>query len=130
MFLAVDFVSELMTGLQTTVLGLVTVFAGLFFIWAVMMILQFLFKASGKSGNKKNNLEQTAREENVHSMTVVNIAPQTPAANDQEMIAVISAAIAAYLGTTQSGIRIKAFRKISSNSSAWGEIGRQENVIR
>lgn len=45
---------------------------------------------------------------------------------DSELIAVITAAIAASLGTSSNGIRIKSLRRSGSSTPAWGREGRYE----
>lgn len=46
--------------------------------------------------------------------------------DDQELVAVISAAVAASLGTSSNGIRIRSIKRSGSNTPAWGRRGRTE----
>lgn len=45
-----------------------------------------------------------------------------------EIIAVISAAIAAYLGEAERGFYVKAIRRIPNTTPVWGMLGRQEQA--
>lgn len=46
--------------------------------------------------------------------------------DDKELIAVISAAVAASLGTSSNGIRIRSIKRSGSNTPTWGRKGRIE----
>lgn len=48
--------------------------------------------------------------------------------NDEELVAVISAAIAASLGVSVPEINIKKINRISGNSTAWSIASRQEQM--
>lgn len=48
--------------------------------------------------------------------------------DDEELVAVISAAIAASLGASLPEINIKKINRISGNSTAWSVAGRQEQI--
>ena len=48
--------------------------------------------------------------------------------NDEELVAVISAAIAASLGVSVPEINIKKINRVSGNSTAWARAGMQEQL--
>src|SRR5690554_8162883 len=48
---------------------------------------------------------------------------------DEELVAVIAAAIAASLGTTIPQINIKTIKRISPTTPAWSEAGRREQIL-
>lgn len=52
----------------------------------------------------------------------------TEKTDDGELVAVISAAIAASLGAGLPDINIKSIRRVNDNSSLWSSVGRQEQI--
>lgn len=48
--------------------------------------------------------------------------------DDPALIAVIAAAVAAYLGTSQNGIVIRSLRRSTSSTPKWGREGRAEQL--
>lgn len=48
--------------------------------------------------------------------------------NDEELVAVISAAVAASLGVSVPQINIKNIKRVNNDSPAWSRAGRQEQV--
>jgi len=46
----------------------------------------------------------------------------------EEIIAVISTAIAAYLGEPANGFYVKAIRRVPNTTPIWGMLGRQEQA--
>ena len=66
---------------------------------------------------------------------IVEVKPLTPqpvaavqvdATDDEELIAVISAAIAASLNTSMDNFKVTNIRRISDSTPTWGKIGRSE----
>ena len=51
---------------------------------------------------------------------------QVDNADDEELIAVISAAIAASLNTTMDNFKVTNIRRISDSTPTWGKVGRSE----
>jgi hypothetical protein len=47
---------------------------------------------------------------------------------DAALIAVIAAAVAAYLGTSQNGIVIRSLRRSASSTPEWGREGRAQQL--
>lgn len=80
--------------LVTTVIGVSTVFAILIFLWAFMVVMKFVFNRPAK---KKSEVEEAV-------VSVKNV-------DDGELIAVLSAAVAAMMGTSGTKFRIKSFRR-------------------
>lgn len=68
--------------------------------------------------DKDNNVVATAPKQEVKESVMDN----------QELIAVITAAIAASMGTSSNGITIRSLRRSRTNAPAWGKEGRNEQV--
>jgi len=108
-------------GLQTTVLGMLIIFAALIILMLAINIMKAIFyKDPKKSAAKKTTeVQQTPT------------AAQTPAAveaqDDEELIAVLTAAIAASLNTSTYNLKIKSYRRIENRTPAWNKAAVREN---
>lgn len=110
-----------------TLTGILVVFLILailiFFFW----LLGTLFKAVDKSKKEKQNAAAKAQEA-VQKTVEEPVAEETVEVDDGELIAVISAAIAAH--TNDEGFTIKSVRKREGKRarSAWSAAGISENT--
>lgn len=107
-------------GLQTTVIGLVIVFG----VLAVLMIVLILMK--------KIFYKEPAKKAQ-QPMQAAKPAPAAPAAvkeelDDAELIAVLTAAVAASLNTSTYNLHIKSYRRLDSHAPAWNQAGLQETI--
>ena len=89
-------------GLQTTLLGMSVIFAVLIILWAVLGVFKLIF-AKPEAKAKKSDAPAAA-------------APAAPAptfseANDTELVAVITAAIASMLDAPETSFRVVSFRR-------------------
>ena len=104
----------ILEGLAYTVMGILVVFMILVII---MMVIKAMALLSGESKPKK-----VAQD--------VKVVPQeapvvTPVATDDgELIAVITAAIAAAMGGNTSGFVVRSYKTVSGN--AWNKAGRMD----
>lgn len=101
----------IMEGLAYTVMGIVVVFAVLVII---MLVIKAMALFSGSEENKKENAVET-------SQPAENAKQEK---NDGNIIAAIVAAIAAMLGKSATGFRIRSYRKIQDGE--WNKEGRRE----
>ena len=104
----------IMTGLAYTVMGMLVVFM-------ILIIIMFCIKAMALfSGEKKENTESKKAE--------AAPAPAAAAAvkkeDDSEIIAVITAAIAAMTGESATGFRIRSYKRVQGGE--WNKAGRRE----
>ena len=97
-----DFLSALTYGGQTVLIGMTTIFAVLIIIWIALWILKiFLYDLPSKK-----------KAEVVAVSEPITQAPVTNASNDDEIVAVIAAAIA--MAESESGgakFRVVSFRR-------------------
>ena len=108
------------TGVLVSILGLLTVFAVLIIIMMVLMIMERIFAKN--SLPKKTEVKERAHE--VKPEVKAEVAP-VKKADDGELVAVITAAIAASLGVPQRSLKIKSFKRVGKG---WTEASRQENI--
>ena len=102
----------ILEGLAYTVMGILIVFLILVII---MMVINAMALLSTESKPKKTVQETKPVEET----PVV-----TQKADDSELIAVITAAIASVMGTNTSGFVVRSYKKVSGN--AWNKAGRMD----
>lgn len=110
-------------GGMTTFLGLVIVFA----VLVVLMIVLYLFKVVFyKDPNKqKKNAAETAAD-NRATLTADTAANNTIA--EDELIAVLTAAVAASFNTSTYNLRIKSYRRIEDKRPVWNKAGINETI--
>ncbi len=102
---------------QMTLLGMLMVFAVLAILWGILAIFKLIFAGKSPKAEKKS-VENTAPVETVTSDTAAE-----PQADDSELIAVITAAVAAYRqsegadGASATGFRVVSFKR--NGGRAW-----------
>lgn len=108
------------TGALVSILGLLTVFSVLAIIMLVLLVMERIF--SKNSLPKKTVVKEKTPE--VKPEVKAEVVP-VKKADDGELVAVITAAIAASLGVPQRSLRIKSFKRVGK---AWNDASRQENI--
>lgn len=112
MFNTKDLIFE---GLAYTVMGLVIIFIMLIIIMYVIKAMELLSR------------EKSVASENVtapEAPTEASAAPISATRDDCELVAVITAAVAAAMGKSQSELVIRSYKKLSGNT--WNTAGRRE----
>ena len=107
-------------GGETTVIGLSIVFGVLIILMIVLMLMKVIFY---KDPNKQKKAEATAPAE---TATVVEVAAEET--DEDELIAVLTAAIASSLNTSTYNLRIKSYRRTDNKQPAWNKAGLTETI--
>lgn len=121
--------TTILYGLQVTIVGLVVVFVGLIILIGCINLMQ---RCMAEFEKKKIG---TSKAQPEAASAPAAAAPAVPAAqaNDGELMAVITAAVAAMLSeekgapVDESGFVVRAVRRVS-NAPAWNRAGREEQV--
>lgn len=98
---------KLIYGLKVTVLGMGTVFAVLLILWLVLMLMQLFFK-------NKNNSDSAEQEKKPSPAVATPVSVQPIIANDEddnELVAVIMAAVYAASGAVPGSLRMVSCKK-------------------
>lgn len=103
-----------------TVFSMIVVFAALLALATLISILKNL--------SKERKIEATTKPSEPVKAKEVAATELVEASNDEELVAVIAAAIAASLGVSVPDINIKSIRRVSQNTPAWAAMGRQERI--
>ncbi len=101
--------------------GMLVVFAVLILLWASIVIMHKCI-ALGEKKKEQAASPQPAKD---------NIpAPAPVAANEdeEELVAILTAAVAASLNTSTYHLKIKSFRRIGQNAPAWNAAARKEQI--
>ncbi len=99
-------------GLSVTGVGLAIVFAVLIILMLVMILMKKVFYK-----------EQPAKVQ-AKAVPVETVV----ADDDEELIAVLTAAIAASLNTSTYNLKIKSYRRIQSSNPTWNRAGIEETI--
>jgi len=96
------------------VLGISTVFAVLILLWAILALMKLFFYRPEQT----NAISAQAHAKSEPSKTVINerkmstpkVVASAPPANEDELIAILNGAVAAYADSTN--LRVKSYKKI------------------
>ena len=109
-------------GLQVTVVGLAIVFGVLIILMLVLMAFKAIFyKEPEKAAEALPNAESIA-------LPAAKTGPEAKPADDGELIAVLTAAVAASLSTSTYHLNIKSYRRVGNEAPVWNQAG-LEDVI-
>lgn len=98
---------------MNTIIGMGTVFIVLIFISFIISLLKYVNKIGDKSSKEEPKNEAAAGVDNAIAQIVSN---EENEADDLELVAVITAAIAAAEGTSSNGLVVRSIRKVKSGS--------------
>lgn len=107
-------------GGETTVIGLAIVFGVLIILMIVLMLMKVIFY---KDPSKQIKTEAVAPA--VEAATSANAVED---ADEDELIAVLTAAIAASLNTSTYNLKIKSYRRVENKQPAWNKAGLTETI--
>lgn len=108
----------LSTGGLVTVTGFGIVFGVLIILMFVLMLFKVIF---GRGASKKD----TKKAETVLSAAV---QPADETVDEGELIAVLTAAVAASLNTSTYNLKIKSYRRVDGKKPAWNRAGVSETI--
>ncbi len=97
---------RLALGLEVTLLGLGTVFSVLIILWAVLSVFRLVFYKPGESKKSTNPIKADA--------VAVPVVSEAPKNNDEELVAVITAAISVMIDKPQTSFRVVSFKRTAS----------------
>lgn len=113
----------LIFGLTVTLIGIGIVFAGLTLL---IFLIKLMALVTGGMGKKTKKDKKAAGPAPAVAAPAVQPAAAPAAAADEQLIAVISAAVAAMLGE-ECGFVVRRVRRVT-NASPWQKAGREEQI--
>lgn len=108
---------KLAVGGEVTLLGMGTVFAVLIIIWIMVELLHLLLGEKTKKVVKEVNEAPVPVKTEV-AETPVDEVQVTPTAPDYDIIAVITAAVAAASGSSPNSFRVVSFKRANNKFSS------------
>lgn len=120
-----DFMDILGSGSKVMILGVAAVFLALTIIVLVINILKKAVnkEAATEKKDKDINVEDNKLDEKQSTVTIDN-----EVTDDSELIAVITAAVAASLNRSTHNIIVRRVERIRGNRSQWNKAGRYEHL--
>ena len=127
-----NFLDKLGYGGKAMVIGLLIVFTGLIIIILCLKLMAAIFNGIQKKKAQKAEAERIAAEKAAQKAAkaapVQEIAepePEAPEGDDMELIAVISAAVAAFMGSA-APVKIKSVKRVNG----WKNAARTEQIFK
>ena len=99
-------------------IGYFLCFLVLAIIWGALVIMKKLLSGSEKPAEKPKPAPVSEKP----------VVQESAKADDGELIAVLTAAVAASLNTSAYNLKIKSFRQLSGGVNRWGRAGVNENL--
>lgn len=116
----IELSDALSTGGIVTGVGLSIVFG----VLVILMIVLYLFKVIFYKDPTK--MMKTTKAEEVKPQATKSTEVQTK--DEDELLAVLTAAIAASLNTSTYNLKIKSYRRIENSKPAWNRAGVNETI--
>lgn len=110
------------TGGITTLTGLSIVFG----VLVILMIMLYLFKVVFYKDPAKTAAKAPAPAE--EAPAVEEAVAEAPEEDEEELIAILTAAVAASLNTSTYNLHIKSYRRIDNKRPAWNNAGLRETI--
>jgi len=113
---------------STLIYSLIVTLFGMGIVFIVLVVLQYILEGMRIIFYRDKKVKKAAPQaEEVQVPAVSAAAPAVEAAEDEELIAVISAAIAASLGG-KSNIVVRNIRRVNDMTPVWAKAGRNEQM--
>lgn len=107
---------------EIMILGLLIVFSVLIILWAVIEIMHVCIAFFEKKGKKQTPPAAAPAQPQPQMETAKTQEDQ------EELIAVLTAAVAASLNTSTYNLKIKSFRRVGQYAPAWNQVSRKEQL--
>lgn len=109
-------------GLMVTGTGLLIVFSVLIILMLVMMLMKKVFyKDPSKAETNQTGKKSDASANNA-------APPTTQSAQDPNLIAVLTAAVAVCMNTSTYNLKIKSYRRVDDNAPVWNRAGLNDAI--
>jgi len=110
--------------------GLVATVAGMGIVFITLLIISFVLSQMGAIQKifKPKKAEEIIKVEEVEEIEEIEEIEETIINDDLELVAVITAVIAASLNTSNDKLQVRTIRRVNKVKSAWNESGRQERI--
>ncbi len=115
---------SLLEGLKVTAVGLAIVFSVLIILMFVLTLMKYVFAREPKSKQPA----QTADTHSDNTPAPSAATAETDDVNEDELIAVLTAAVAASLNTSTYNLHIKSYRRVNNTAPVWNQAGLRDTI--
>lgn len=109
-------------GGQTTAIGLGIVFGVLVVLMLVLILFKVIFYKDPSKQKKETEAEQQPVAEVIQAQEVKDET------DEEELIAILTAAVAASLNTSTYNLQIKSYRRVDDRRPSWNKAGLRETI--
>ena len=113
-------------GVPIAIIGYVMVFVVLGILWAVIELMRVVL--APKDTKKTKEVATTKVQQTSLADVSVVEAVETEQVDEGELVAVLTAAVAASLNTSTYNLRIKSFKRIDTKNNAWSNASRNDAI--
>lgn len=117
-----------MSAVEQLVYGLIVTLLGMGIVFIVLIALSYMLDVLKILANNDKTKKEVKKLETVENTIKPEIQEQEAEKDEEELIAVIGAAIAAVMGS-QGNIVVKSIRRINDQTPMWAKSGRQEQMF-
>ena len=110
-------------GVPIAIIGYVMVFVVLGILWAVIELMRIVLSPKPQKKPKEN-----VATANVSQPSVADDVVENEQVEESELVAVLTAAVAASLNTSTYNLRIKSFKRIDTKNNAWSNASRNDAI--
>ncbi|MDD2481358.1 MAG: OadG family protein [Lutispora sp.] len=116
-----------MSEMQQLTYGLIVTLVGMGIVFIVLIGLAYMLDALKLLSNR-GTAEKKTEIVKVEKVAEPAEAISTPAEDEGELMAVISAALAAFMGSS-SNLVVRSINRVEGNAPVWAKVGRQEQMF-
>ena len=113
-------------GVPIAIIGYVMVFVVLGILWAVIELMRVVL--APKDTKKTKEVATTKVQQTSLADASVEKVVETEQVDEGELVAVLTAAVAASLNTSTYNLRIKSFKRIDTKNNAWSNASRNDAI--
>ena len=114
-------------GVPIAIIGYVMVFVVLGILWAVIELMRVILSPKGQKKSKEQAVTTKTPQTSLSDVAVEEVV-ETEQVDEGELVAVLTAAVAASLNTSTYNLRIKSFKRIDTKNNAWSNASRNDAI--
>ncbi|MTI68300.1 MAG: hypothetical protein FH753_17095 [Firmicutes bacterium] len=104
--------------------GLIVTVFSMFIVFLTLIVICFVLFGFKKLFYKENNIVKNKTKKPERKRETIKNKNE----DEEELVAVLTAAVAECMGKNSSQIRIRNIKRIKQNTSAWTKAGREEQI--
>ena len=118
-------IDKLGQGVPIAIIGYVMVFVVLAILWGIIELMHIILTPKTSKNKKKEEVKVT---QNSLIEKETEAVVETEQVDEGELVAVLTAAVAASLNTSTYNLRIKSFKRIDTKNNAWSNASRNDAI--